>query len=192
MAAVLGWPSCRPALPPLAAAALLQECLAYTCCAPSLPSSGRYDDYIALFPAGADPAASAPIKYHWAARSPSHIKLGEGSLRWVVPSSSGDMARRHVRVGGGGFWCGCCRAAGSGEEATQSTAPPAPAASTPRSSACHCPFSCTFLSASACSTCATTCALRWFGAGCSAPPSPHGAGCWRSRSQTCPCRGTCR
>jgi len=41
---------------------------------------GRYDDYIALFSAGADPLLSAPIKWGWAARSPSHIKLGVGSL----------------------------------------------------------------------------------------------------------------
>ena len=44
------------------------------------PTAGRYDDYIALFPAGADPLLSAPIKWGWAARSPSHIKLGVGSL----------------------------------------------------------------------------------------------------------------
>lgn len=41
--------------------------------------AGRYDDYIALYPVGADPTQSAPIKYQWAARSPSHMKLGAGS-----------------------------------------------------------------------------------------------------------------
>ena len=44
-----------------------------------LPPAGRYDDYIALYPAGADPRASAPIKYQWAALAPSHIRLGAGS-----------------------------------------------------------------------------------------------------------------
>ncbi|PSC73699.1 inactive purple acid phosphatase 27 [Micractinium conductrix] len=63
---------------------------------------GRYDDYIALFPAGADPAASAPIKYHWAARSPSHIKLGEGSLSFRVLNMRHDMRFALVR---GGLQC---------------------------------------------------------------------------------------
>ena len=43
--------------------------------------AGRYDDYIALFPVGADPRKVAPIKYQWAAKSPTHMVLGAGSAK---------------------------------------------------------------------------------------------------------------
>lgn len=46
-----------------------------------LAATGALDDYIALFPAGADPLATAPIKYHWAARCPTHMMLGAGSVK---------------------------------------------------------------------------------------------------------------
>lgn len=40
-----------------------------------------WDDYIALYPAGADVHATAPIKFKLAASSPSHLPLGSGSAR---------------------------------------------------------------------------------------------------------------
>ncbi|KAI7845277.1 hypothetical protein COHA_001120 [Chlorella ohadii] len=60
---------------------------------------GRYDDYIALFPAGADPLLSAPIKWGWAARSPSHIKLGVGSLEFRLLNMRHDLRFALVRNG---------------------------------------------------------------------------------------------
>ena len=38
-----------------------------------------YDDYIALYPAGADPAESVPIKFKRASVSATHLSLGAGA-----------------------------------------------------------------------------------------------------------------
>ncbi|KAL4439452.1 hypothetical protein ABPG77_008781 [Micractinium sp. CCAP 211/92] len=61
--------------------------------------AGRYDDYVALFPVGADPAQSAPIKYQWAARSPSHMKLGAGSATFRLLNVRQDVRFALVRNG---------------------------------------------------------------------------------------------
>ncbi|PRW45579.1 Metallo-dependent phosphatase [Chlorella sorokiniana] len=60
---------------------------------------GRYDDYIALFAADASPLASAPMKWGWAARSPSHIKLGVGSLEFRLLNMRQDLRFALVRNG---------------------------------------------------------------------------------------------
>lgn len=38
-----------------------------------------YEDLIALYPDGADPSATAPIKFKLASRCPSHLSLGVGT-----------------------------------------------------------------------------------------------------------------
>lgn len=44
-------------------------------------SSPRFDDLLAVYvPWDADPNATAPVKYTAASRSPTHLKLGAGSL----------------------------------------------------------------------------------------------------------------
>lgn len=61
--------------------------------------AGAYDDYIAVFPAGADPLESAPIKYQWAARSPSHLLLGAGATTFRLLNMRQDLRIALVRNG---------------------------------------------------------------------------------------------
>jgi hypothetical protein len=41
-----------------------------------------FDDYVAVYEAGADPRHTAPIKFQLAARSPGYLTLGLGSTKY--------------------------------------------------------------------------------------------------------------
>jgi hypothetical protein len=47
-------------------------------------SGPRLDDLVALYvPADADPRKTAPVKFTYAFRSPTHRRIGAGHLRWA-------------------------------------------------------------------------------------------------------------
>lgn len=58
-----------------------------------------FDDYIALYASGADVTASAPIKYSWADKSPTHRKTGSGTARFRLLNMRAPLRFAFLRNG---------------------------------------------------------------------------------------------